>query len=215
MQVRATVNVRRAANQGYSQAIEDSDSRIAIKEAALDLLVRHGYRGMSFGDIAAVLGITRANIHYHFGSKAALIDEVLADYVDTTLTALRSVWMSDGTTLAAKLEGMLSYSRNRYARFNRARQPVRPWSLISRLRQDEELLSAAGRARLRRFTAELHEIFLGALQKALIEREISKATSPAALSLLLVAIADNAAPITMAEGGFAELEATYRALLQV
>lgn len=197
------------------QVMEDSDSRTAIKEAALDLLVRHGYRGMSFGDIAAVLGITRANIHYHFGSKAGLIDEVLADYVDTTLTALRSVWLSDGTTLPGKLEAMLAYSHNRYARFNRARQPVRPWSLISRLRQDEELLSAAGRARLRRFTAELHEIFHCALQKAQIKHELSMTASPTALSLLLVAIADNAAPITMAEGGFPHLEATYRALLEV
>jgi AcrR family transcriptional regulator len=195
--------------------MEDSDSRTAIKHAALDLLVQHGYRGMSFGDIAARLGITRANIHYHFGSKAALIDEVLADYVETTLSALRAVWQSDASTLTAKLEQMLSYSRERYARFNRARQPIRPWSLVSRLRQDEELLSAAGRTRLRQFTAELHEIFLAALEKAQDEGEISKTVSPAALSLLLVAIADNAAPITMAEGGFADLEATYRAVLEV
>jgi hypothetical protein len=140
---------------------------------------------------------------------------VLADYVETTLTALRAVWQSEESTLSVKLEQMLTYSRERYARFNRPRQPVRPWSLVSRLRQDEELLSAAGRARLRDFTAALHEIFLAALEKAQSKGEISSAMSPSALSLLLVAIADNAAPITMAEGGFADLEATYRALLDV
>jgi AcrR family transcriptional regulator len=195
--------------------MEDSDSRMAIKYTALDLLVRHGYRGMSFRDISAGLGITRANIHYHFGSKAALIDEVLTDYVETTLTALRAIWQSKESTLTVKLEQMLNYSRTRYARFNRSRQPVRPWSLVSRLRQDEELLSAAGRGRLRHFTAELHEIFLAALEDAQSKGEISRSMSPAALSLLLVAIVDNAAPITMAEGGFADLEATYQALIDV
>ncbi|MEO8882488.1 MAG: TetR/AcrR family transcriptional regulator [Devosia sp.] len=178
------------------------------------LLVGHGYRGMNFGEIAAQLGITRANIHYHFGSKAALIDDVLADYVEATLLAMRSIWMKEGT-LAAKLEQMLSYSRERYSRFNDALPPVRPWSLISRLRQDEELLSVDGRRRLRDFTAELHEIFLQALEKAKSDGEISKASSPAGLSRLLVAIADNAAPITMAEGGFADLQATYHALLEI
>lgn len=195
--------------------MEDSDSRTTIKETALDLLVQHGYRGMNFGDIASAMGVTRASIHYHFGTKAALVDEVLADYVETTLTALRFIWMNESTTLASKLEQLLAHGRGRYARFNRTRQPVRPWSLISRLRQDEDLLSPDGRARLRRFTAELHTIFLGALENAQIRGEVSTTVSPIALSRLLVAIADNAAPITMAGGGFADLEATYLALVEV
>ena len=50
---------------------------------ALDLLVRHGYSGMSFADIANAAGITRANVRFHFDGKAGL--EVLADYVAETL----------------------------------------------------------------------------------------------------------------------------------
>ena len=44
-----------------------ADNRTAIKKLALDLLITHGCRGMSFADIAASLGVTRANVHYHFG----------------------------------------------------------------------------------------------------------------------------------------------------
>ena len=46
--------------------------RERIRALALDLLIQFGYRGMSFGDLATALNTTRANIHYHFGSKTDL-----------------------------------------------------------------------------------------------------------------------------------------------
>lgn len=193
--------------------MDQADSRTAIKEAALDLLVRHGYRGMTFGDIAARLGITRANIHYHFGSKAALVDEVLADYVAATTEALSGIWSGGDAPVAARVGAMLAYSRERYRRFNPDAGPVRPWSLISRLRQDEDLLSRRGRQRLADFTTALLGLFENALVRARTSGTLSPQVSTRALSLLLAAIADNAAPITISAGGFERLEETYGALL--
>lgn len=190
--------------------MDESESRSEIKRLAEELLVRHGYRGMGYAEIATRLGITRANIHYHFGSKAALIDEVLADYVAATLEALRGVWAVDGTPLPDKLRQMLVFSRQRYDRFNADGELVRPWSLISRLRQDQELLTEAGRARLAHFSTEIRDIFAGALKRAAAAGEIHGDVE--AITTLLVAIADSAAPITIAEGGFAGLEAAYAAL---
>lgn len=190
--------------------MEQSDSRNAIKRLAEELLVRHGYRGMSYAEIASALGITRANIHYHFGSKAALIDEVLADYVAATLASLRAVWDRHDSSLSDKISQMLAFSRQRYDRFNAAGETVRPWSLISRLRQDEDLLSDAGRTHLACFSTELRKLFAGALDRAAAAGEIRGDVEAA--TVLLVAIADSAAPITIAEGGFAGLEAAYEAL---
>ena len=56
--------------------MDESESRSAIKAVAEELLVRHGYRGMGYAEIATRLAITRANIHYHFGSKDELIAEL-------------------------------------------------------------------------------------------------------------------------------------------
>lgn len=190
--------------------MDEIASRSAIKHLAEELLIRHGYRGMGYAEIAERLGITRANIHYHFGSKAALIDEVLADYVSATTDSLREVWADERTGLADKLKQMLVFSRQRYARFNAPGEPVRPWSLISRLRQDQELLSDAGRKRLAAFSTELRDIFAGALSRAATSGEVRGNVEAA--TTLLVAIADSAAPITIAEGGFAGLEAAYAAL---
>ncbi|MDB5539613.1 MAG: putative TetR-family transcriptional regulator [Devosia sp.] len=193
--------------------MDESESRSAIKQLASDLLIRHGYRGMGYAEIATQLGITRANIHYHFGSKAELIDEVLADYVAATLDSLRKVWANEGTSLPEKLKQMLVFSRQRYNRFNARGEPIRPWSLISRLRQDQDLLSASGRTLLAKFSTELHDVFAGALSLAAAAGEIRGDVEAA--TTLLVAIADSAAPITIAEGGFMGLEAAYGALAKL
>ncbi|MEQ1770783.1 MAG: TetR/AcrR family transcriptional regulator, partial [Devosia sp.] len=193
--------------------MNESASRNAIKRVAEELLVRHGYRGMGYAEIATRLGITRANIHYHFGSKAELIDEVLVDYVAATLASLRKVWATEGIKLSTKLKRMLALSRQRYDRFNDGSEPVRPWSLISRLRQDQEVLTPAGRAQLSLFSVELRDIFAGALSHAAAAGEVR--ADIAAATTLLVAIADSAAPISIAEGGFAGLEAAYAAVARL
>src|SRR6218665_2783521 len=167
--------------------MDESESRSAIKRLAEELLVRHGYRGMGYAEIAAQLGITRANIHYHFGSKAALIDEVLADYVNATLAALAAAWDPPDPPLRDKLAAMLVFSRQRYDRFNAAGEPVRPWSLISRLRQDQELLTDKGRACLAPFSTSIRQIFSRALAHAAEGGEMRGDVDAA--TTLLVAIA--------------------------
>lgn len=192
--------------------MSEIDTHQAIKDTALELLVRNGYRGASFGDIAQELGITRANIHYHFGGKQALVEEVLDDYVRVTLAALREVWSADTSSLGDKIEAMIDVSRKRFQRFNAAGESGRPWSLISRLRQDADLLSAKGRQMLDHFGSELLAIFAEALAMAAARGELAPDARPADAALILAAIADNAAPITLTEGGFERLETVYRGL---
>lgn len=192
--------------------MSETDTRQAIKDVALDLLVRNGYRGASFGDIAEELGITRANIHYHFGGKQALVEEVLEDYVQVTLVALRQVWTTENSGIGDKIEAMIGVSRKRFQHFNAAGESGQPWSLISRLRQDADLLSAKGRQMLDHFGSELLAIFAAALATASERGELAPNAQAGDAALILAAIADNAAPITLTEGGFERLETIYRGL---
>jgi AcrR family transcriptional regulator len=192
--------------------MSETDTRQAIKDIALELLVRNGYRGASFGDIAEELGITRANIHYHFGGKQALVEEVLEDYVQVTLVALRQVWATENSGIGDKIEAMIGVSRKRFQHFNAAGESGQPWSLISRLRQDADLLSAKGRQMLDHFGSELLAIFAAALATAAERGELAPNTQPGDAALILAAVADNAAPITLTEGGFERLETIYRGL---
>ena len=66
--------------------------RDQIKDLARELLIKHGYRGVSFGDLAEALETTRANIHYHFGNKERLVEEVLEEYIDVTSAQLHAIW---------------------------------------------------------------------------------------------------------------------------
>ena len=106
------------------------------------------------------------------GGDRAQIDEVLADYVAATLDSLRHVWAGAMTSFPDQIAQMLVFSRQRYDRFNAKGEPIRPWSLISRLRQDQDLLSEAGRAHLARFSNELRGIFSGALARAVKSGEV-------------------------------------------
>src|SRR5688572_11114083 len=98
----------------------EKPTRQAIMDRALEALVRNGYRGASFGDIATALGMTRANIHYHFGSKQELVEAVLADYVETTLAAVRDIWLERDLAFVDRIETMLAFSLKRHRRFNKA-----------------------------------------------------------------------------------------------
>jgi TetR/AcrR family transcriptional repressor of nem operon len=51
-----------------------------ILHCARTLLVRGGYNGFSYADIAAVVGIRKASIHHHFPAKADLVRAVVAQY---------------------------------------------------------------------------------------------------------------------------------------
>ncbi len=183
-------------------------TRDAIKTLALQLLIQQGYRGLSFRDIAEGLDITRANIHYHFGNKQLLVEELLTEYVESTLAALTAIWTTD-RPFVAKIDAMIAYSKERYRRQNTSGTGGRPWSAISRLRQDTDLLTPAGRRALQRFGAEMARIFTSAIEDAKSHGEFSLELPVEDVALQLATLASNAAPITIEAGGFERLEHLY------
>lgn len=185
--------------------------RDRIKRLALDLLIQHGLRGVSFGDLAKTLKITRANIHYHFGSKQKLVEEVLGDYVDDTLSGMDAVLTRDDTTLLEKIEATLEISRRRHAKFNSAGKSGRPWSLIARMRQDSEALTPKGRTALKRFAAGLEKSITAAVRGAKDRAEFDQSMPTEDVVLQWMSIANSAGPITQDAGNFERLEQLYMA----
>ena len=57
---------RRAAIDG------DVSSRDNLLKAAIELFARHGYEGVSTGQVAKAAGLTQSMVHYHFRSKSKL-----------------------------------------------------------------------------------------------------------------------------------------------
>jgi AcrR family transcriptional regulator len=189
--------------------------RTKIKKVAARLLIKHGYRGVSFGDIAAQLGTTRANLHYHFGTKQKLVDEVVDEYVADTLGRFREIWTDRHASVLEKIQRTTEFNRRRYRRFNRGSQGSNSWSLIARLRQDSDALSASANRRLKEFGVELHAMISEAVAAAKGQGELAPDTPVDDVALQLSNIVNIAGPITQDAGGFERLERLYRAFANV
>ncbi|EEP72917.1 transcriptional regulator [Micromonospora sp. ATCC 39149] len=57
-------------------------TREQIVRAADRLFYERGFEHTSFADIAAAVGLSRGNFYYHFKSKAAILDAVIAARLD-------------------------------------------------------------------------------------------------------------------------------------
>lgn len=68
-----------------------SNAREAILTAAKQAAQSHGYSGLNFRDLAAVVGIKSASIYYHFPSKADLGAAVARRYWEDTAAVLEAM----------------------------------------------------------------------------------------------------------------------------
>ncbi len=63
-------------------AAKDRSTPDRILDAAERLVQTRGFNGISYADIAEEVGVTKANLHHHFGSKAELGDALLNRYME-------------------------------------------------------------------------------------------------------------------------------------
>lgn len=186
-----------------------------IKRVAGRLLTLHGLNGMSFRDIALELGITTTNIHYHFGNKQGLVDEVVADYVAEVESRHRAIWLAPDHTLAEKLRQLVEYNWERYQQVNTGRDGGNTWSLIGRMRLESQALSENARKSLSSFTATLHELIRTAVDDAWRRGELDEATPRQDLAFLILNIVNSSSVFTHGTGGFDRLELFFDAFSRV
>lgn len=197
-----------------STDIKQPDMRQRIKLLAAKLLIKHGYRGVSFGDIADRLSTTRANIHYHFGNKNSLVEEVTDEYVTATLAKFHSIWTDTSTSLAVKLDSTIAFNRQRYDEFNVGDDDGLSWSLVARMRADSDALSPRSVASVQRFASELTSAIRVGISCAVDQGELSAATPIEDVVALLVNIINSAGLVTQDAARFDQLELIYRAFLR-
>lgn len=191
------------------------DMRESIKAVAARLLTLHGLNGMSFRDIALELDITTTNIHYHFGNKQGLIDEVVACYVAEVQERHRGIWLAPDRSLAEKLRDLVEYNWERYRAVNKGRDGGNTWSLIGRLRLESQALSDNARASLSSFTTTLHELIREAVDDAWRRHELNASTPRQDLAFLILNIVNSSSVFTHGTGGFDRLELFFDAFSRV
>ncbi|MBC5765616.1 TetR/AcrR family transcriptional regulator [Ramlibacter sp. GTP1] len=189
--------------------------RQAIKKVATRLLTVHGLNGVSFRDIAMELGITTTNIHYHFGNKNGLVDEVIADYVAEVEARHRTIWLAADKSLPEKLRQLVEYNWERYQQVNKGRDGGNTWSLIGRMRLESQALSDDARKSLASFTSTLHELIRTAVDDAWRRGELDESTPRQDLAFLILNIVNSSSVFTHGTGGFDRLELFFDAFSRV
>jgi len=188
--------------------------RDKIKNAAVDLITRRGYHAVTFREIAAVVQTTRANMHYHFGSKDHLIEEVLEDYVDEGIETYRRIFTEPNLRLDQKVAEVVKYLRERFDSFNLEAGTAGPWSLTARLRSDWEALSPAMQATMRRFSGEIETLIGIGVALAVSSGELRPETPQDAVCVQLMTGIIYAANMTRDTQSFDQFPRLMNAMLE-
>lgn len=183
--------------------------RSRIKEVAAELLIRHGYQGLRFQDIADHLETARNNVHFHFATKEVLSEEVIVDCIDESIRRAERIWQSAGS-LEDKILGMMESTRELYLQHNPTGSTARPWSLIARMRLDRELITPKARDTLAYFGSVLERLVTQGIEAAIRSQELRADAPVRDIALQLLAIANSAEPITQEGGSFKQLEQLFR-----
>ena len=70
--------------------VDDADTATRIREAALDLFGRQGVQATSTREILGAVGLRNPSaISYHFGSKAGLVEDLVAELRDDAWPVVR------------------------------------------------------------------------------------------------------------------------------
>ncbi len=187
-------------------------TRDRILAIAAGLYVLRGHGGFSFGDIAAAIGTTRANIHHHFGNKRRLMAELVEGFVADACARIAANWSLPRATFARRLAANVADLRRFHRRFNPRRGSRNVWSPIARIRLDLPVLGRLARDALERVDAAYDASIRRAVDDAIATGELGPLTPAADVSRLVRATLLTCAPMTQDSGSFREVELLLAAL---
>jgi AcrR family transcriptional regulator len=96
------------ARRSAASAESRTDARVGLLEAAEACLREHGYAGFSTRRVAEIAGMPLSQIHYHFGSKGALMLALL-EYQNRRLLERQQATFAADTPLWKRWERACDY----------------------------------------------------------------------------------------------------------
>lgn len=187
-------------------------TRDRIKAVASDLYVLKGVDGFSFGDIAVATGMTRANIHHHFGSKRALMRELVEGYAADAEARIERFWASGTVSFHERMSMQLANLRTFYDRFNRNPGERNLWSPLSRIRHDLPALGGEAEAALEGVNRSYDRSLRCGVEAAIAAGELKPDLDVDEVVRILRVMLLACPPMTQDSGSFGEIEAVFAAL---
>lgn len=180
------------------------DTATRILDVGERLVQTRGYNGFSYADIARELGITKPSLHYHFPSKAALGEALVARYARRFFTALLEIEKS-GVSPLAELEA--------YVAVYRSVLEADRMCLCGTLAVEHETLPEPMREALARFFEENEAWLTAALTRGRDEGTINFSGPPLDTARLVLSSLEGAMLVARAATDTSRFESTARSLL--
>lgn len=189
--------------------------REEIKRLTRDLLIRNGYAGFRFQDLAERLGVTRASIHYHFVGKQRLCEETIVEAVVESTRLYQSMLIDGEDGFHDRIRRIMEMNRSRYLHYNPTGKTSNPWALISRMRLEQHDLTEPVRRELAAFRASLEKNVEASVKLAIKRGELMPRTPARTLALMLIAIINSSDPTTRDTSSFKRMEELYLGYLEL
>ncbi len=194
---------------------QPAPTRDRIRAIAGDLYVRRGHDGFSFGDIAEVIGTTRANIHHHFGNKQKLMIELIEGFAADAQARIEQHWSRPGLTFSERMSAQLEDLRRFYDKFNPQAGDRNVWSPVSRLRLDLPALGEPAVQALDRVNRVYDSCLRQALAEAVAAGELAPAAPLEEIVRMLRVTLLSCPPMTQDSGRFLEIERLFAAVERI
>jgi TetR/AcrR family transcriptional regulator, transcriptional repressor for nem operon len=184
----------------------DQDTSERILDIAERLVQTRGFNGFSYADISAEVGISKASLHYHYPTKAALGQRLVERYERNFKAALECIDARHAPALA-KLAAYVEI----YVKVLRAGKMC----LCGMLAADYETLPDEIQASVRRFFVA-NEVWLAAvLSRGRKENEFVFAGRPIDVAYILVSTLEGAMLLARTDNDVSRFRALARAQLQM
>lgn len=184
---RAAAEAARNSSPSQPRRRSEAGDRIRqrIKAYATELFIRRGYNGVTLLDLAKELGINHSLVHYHFGTKAKLAEEVLREFAERGIRENQTIWGNPDHSLFEKFVQARDRMYRRFILFNPGGTMQHPTGLVSRFSMDAETLGPELRLLVRDTQEALDHCVSAAVQIAIDRGELRK-NSPAHLIMLQI-----------------------------
>jgi len=191
------------ARSGHSGQ-NGGDSARRILDVAERLVQTRGFNGFSYADIAEVLDVTKASLHYHFPSKADLGKRLIERYEQAFLAVLKGI----DATGAAPREKLKRYARI-YADVLRDNRMC----LCGMLASDYATLPKAMKEEVRHFFDENEQWLVAVLEQGRKSGALEFKGSPLDLARVIVGSLEGAMMLARSYGEPARFDSAAERLI--
>ena len=187
-----------------AQTTNRNETSDRILDVAQGLVQTRGYNAFSYADIAAVLHVTKASLHYHFPSKASLGLSLIARY-DSRFRQLLDVIDAGNQTAAEQITSYMAIYAGVLADHRMC--------MCGMLAAEFETLPKPMQSALDHFFG-MNETWLETvLRKGLSDASLSFADEPRPLAQFIVAALEGAMMLARSHADDARFHAAERRLL--